>query len=48
MSIQKNTDMNGVCHEGKGINPEKTVTNTTAELVSGIDRQLEYARDFAP
>jgi hypothetical protein len=48
MSIQKNTDMDGKSYEGEGIRPEITVLNTTEELANGRDRQLEYARDFAP
>ena len=46
VSVQKVTDMNGVCHEGTGIQPEHKVANTIEEIETGKDRQLEYARDF--
>ncbi len=45
MSVQKVTDMNGICYEGIGIAPEAEHirVNTDAEIMAGIDTQLEYA-----
>ncbi len=45
MSVQKVTDMNGICYEGIGIAPEAEHirVNTDAEITAGIDTQLEYA-----
>jgi C-terminal processing protease CtpA/Prc len=46
VSVQKVTDMAGICYEGTGITPKYEVTNTVGEIASGKDTQLEYARDF--
>ena len=46
VSIQKITDMNGVCYEGIGIKPEHEVTNTSLEIESDQDSQLEFAIDI--
>lgn len=45
ISVQKVTDMNGICYEGIGITPnaEHVKYNTDAEIAAGIDTQLEYA-----
>jgi len=46
VSVQIVEDKNGICHEGTGIIPEFAVTNTASELEIGVDKQLEFARDF--
>jgi hypothetical protein len=45
MSVQKVTDMNGICYEGTGIMPsaEHVRVNTAEEIAVGKDTQLEYA-----
>ena len=44
ISVQKVTDMNGICYEGTGIPPEHKIANTAEEIEAGQDRQLEYAK----
>jgi C-terminal processing protease CtpA/Prc len=46
VSVQKVTDVNGICYEGIGITPEYAVTNTEEEIAANKDAQLEYARDL--
>jgi len=46
VSVQKVTDMNGICYEGSGITPEYKVSNTKEELDIGKDAQIEYAMDL--
>ena len=46
VSVQKVTDMNGICYEGTGITPEYVISNTEAEIAVNKDTQLEYAKDF--
>jgi hypothetical protein len=48
VSVQKVTDVAGICYEGIGITPEHEEANTEAELAAGKDRQLEYARNLLP
>jgi C-terminal processing protease CtpA/Prc len=43
VSVQKVTDMAGVCYEGIGISPEHEVANTEEDLASDVDKQLEHA-----
>ena len=44
ISVQKVTDMQGICYEGTGIPPPKhSVQNTPEKMLLGIDEQLEYA-----
>ncbi len=45
ISVQKVTDMNGICYEEIGITPpaEHIKVNTDDEIAAGIDAQLEYA-----
>jgi len=42
VSVQKVTDMNGICYEGTGITPEYEVSNAEEELAIGKDAQLEW------
>jgi len=44
VSVQKVTDMAGICYEGTGITPEHEVTNTA----ENIDNQIEYALSIIP
>jgi carboxyl-terminal processing protease len=48
MSVQKVTDMKGICYEGIGISPalEHVRFNTAEEISAGKDTQLEYAVDL--
>jgi len=46
VSVQKVTDMNGICYEGSGISPEHEITNTLEEITAGKDTQIEYAMDL--
>jgi len=46
VSVQIVEDKNGICHEGTGIIPEFEVTNTAADIEIGVDKQLEFAKDF--
>jgi len=43
ISVQKVTDMQGICYEGTGITPEHIILNDEIEFAAGKDAQLEYA-----
>jgi C-terminal processing protease CtpA/Prc len=43
VSVQKVTDMNGICYEGVGITPQVVTTNSAGNIVNSIDDQLEDA-----
>jgi len=49
MSVQKVTDMRGICYEGRGLSPEEDylIDNTSEDFAAGYDRQLEAAINLA-
>ena len=43
VSVQKVTDINGICYEGTGIPPDFVKQNTVENIQLNIDDQLQYA-----